>query len=78
MAIDLSLEAQQKERVEKIEKEKKELEKELERNHEQNGKELEQWIDEQHKLQNEKVYSGKVANAMANANVSMTINKNKA
>ena len=41
-------------------------------------KELEQWIDEQHKLQNEKVYSGKVANAMANANVSMTINKNKA
>ena len=40
--------------------------------------ELEQWIDEQHKLQNEKVYSGKVANAMANANVSMTINKNKA
>ena len=41
-------------------------------------KELEQWIDEQDKIRKEPLYSGKVANAMANANVEMTINKNKA
>jgi hypothetical protein len=41
-------------------------------------KELEQWIDEQHKLKSQPMYTGKVANAMANANVSMEINKNKA
>tara|TARA_E500000305_G_C3872502_1_gene165838 strand:- start:44 stop:568 length:525 start_codon:yes stop_codon:yes gene_type:complete len=40
-------------------------------------KELEQWIDEQHKLNSQPMYTGKVANAMANANVSMEINKNK-
>jgi len=32
-------------------------------------KELEQWIDEQDKIKNEKVYDMSVANAMANSNV---------
>ena len=40
-------------------------------------KELEAWIDEQHKLNQKKVYDMSVANAMANENVSMEINKNK-
>ena len=40
-------------------------------------KELEQWIEEQHKIQNEKVYDESVANALANSNVdtSMKIHK---
>ena len=40
-------------------------------------KELEAWIDEQHELNKKKVYDMSVANAMANENVSMEINKNK-
>jgi hypothetical protein len=39
-------------------------------------KELEQWIDEQEKVKNKKVYDMSVANAMANENVEMSINKN--
>ena len=39
-------------------------------------KELEEWIDEQHKLKQKKVYDMSVANAMANANVEMSIKKN--
>ena len=40
-------------------------------------KELEQWIDEQHKINQGKIYDASVANALTNANVEMTINKNK-
>ena len=40
-------------------------------------KELEQWVEEQHKQKQGKIYDMSVANAMANANVEMTINKNK-
>ena len=36
------------------------------------------WIDEKEKLDKEKVFDKTVANAMANENVNMTINKNKA
>ena len=41
-------------------------------------KELEQWIDEQDKINKQPMYSGKVANALANANIdtSMKIHKN--
>ena len=39
-------------------------------------KELEEWIDEQHKLNQKKVYDTSIANAMANANISMEIKKN--
>ena len=35
------------------------------------------WIDEKEKLDKEKVFDKTVANAMANENVEMTINKNK-
>jgi len=36
------------------------------------------WIDEKEKLDKEKVFDDTVANAMANENVTMAINKNKA
>ena len=41
-------------------------------------KEMIQWVDELDKLNNEKIFDKSVTNAMANANVEMTINKNKA
>ena len=41
-------------------------------------KDMEQWVEEFTKMRNEKVFDESVANAMANANVEMTINKNKA
>ena len=39
-------------------------------------RELEQWIDEQEKIKNKKVYDMSVANAMANENVDFQIKKN--
>ena len=39
--------------------------------------EMEQWIDERQKILQENPYDESVANAMANSNVEMTINKNK-
>jgi len=39
-------------------------------------KELLQWVDELEKQKQEKIYDMSVANAMANANVEMSINKN--
>ena len=36
------------------------------------------WLDEKQKLDKEKIFDKSVANAMANANVEMTVNKNKA
>tara|TARA_R100001443_G_scaffold87518_1_gene93999 strand:+ start:364 stop:894 length:531 start_codon:yes stop_codon:yes gene_type:complete len=39
-------------------------------------KELDDWIDEQHKLNSKKAYDMTVANAMANSNISMEIKKN--
>ena len=39
-------------------------------------KDLEEWIDEQHKLNQKKAYDMSVANAMANSNISMEIKKN--
>jgi hypothetical protein len=41
-------------------------------------KEMVQWIDELDKMKNEKVFDKKVANALANGEVELTINKNKA
>ena len=41
-------------------------------------KEMKQWVDYKEKLDKEKVFDKSVANAMANENVEMTINKNKA
>ena len=41
-------------------------------------KDMEQWIDEFEKIKNEKVFDKKVANALANGEVEMSINKNKA
>ena len=41
-------------------------------------KEMEQWVDEFEKIRNEKVFDRAVANALANGEVEMTINKNKA
>ena len=38
-------------------------------------KEMEQWVDEFEKIRNEKVFDMSVANAMANDNVDMQINK---
>ena len=40
-------------------------------------KEMIQWVDELDKKQKEKVFDKSVANALANSNVEMTINKNK-
>ena len=40
-------------------------------------KEMEQWIDERQKLLKDNPFDKTVANAMANENVEMTINKNK-
>ena len=39
-------------------------------------KEMEQWVDEFEKIKNEKVFDTKVANALANGEVEMSINKN--
>ena len=39
-------------------------------------KDMEQWIDELEKQKNEKVFDDKVANALANGEVEMTIKKN--
>jgi len=39
-------------------------------------KELEEWIDEQDKLNSKKAYDMTVANAMSNANIDMSIKKN--
>ena len=39
-------------------------------------KEMEQWVEEFTKVRNEKVFDKSVANAMANDNVEMSINKN--
>ena len=42
-------------------------------------KDMEQWVFEKHKFEkDEKVFDKSVANAMANSNVEMSINKNKA
>tara|TARA_R110000824_G_scaffold365604_1_gene554125 strand:- start:398 stop:904 length:507 start_codon:yes stop_codon:yes gene_type:complete len=41
-------------------------------------KDFERWLDEKEKLDKEKVFDDTVANAIANENVEMTINKNKA
>ena len=41
-------------------------------------KEMIQWVDELDKMKNEKVFDKKVANALANGEVELTINKNKA
>ena len=40
--------------------------------------EMEQWVEEFTKMRNEKVFDEKVANALANSEVELTINKNKA
>ena len=40
-------------------------------------KEMTEWIDEFEKIRNEKVFDKKVANAIANGEVELTINKNK-
>ena len=39
---------------------------------------MEQWVEEFTKMRNEKVFDTKVANAIANSEVELTINKNKA
>ena len=39
-------------------------------------KEMEQWVDEYEKIKNEKVFDTKVANALANGEVEMSIKKN--
>jgi len=39
-------------------------------------KEMEQWVDEFEKIKNEKVFDNKVANALANGEVEMSIKKN--
>jgi hypothetical protein len=46
------------------------------RNMEAIERDMEQWIDELEKQKNEKVFDNKVANALANGEVEMTINKN--
>ena len=40
-------------------------------------KDMEQWVEERHKRLQENPFDKSVANAMANSNVEMTINKNK-
>jgi hypothetical protein len=40
-------------------------------------KEMEQWVEEFTKMRNEQVFDKKVANAIANGEVELTINKNK-
>jgi hypothetical protein len=40
-------------------------------------KDMIQWVDELDKRNNEKIYDKTIANAIANSNVEMTINKNK-
>ena len=40
-------------------------------------KDMEQWVDERHKMLQENPFDMTVANALANSNVEMTINKNK-
>ena len=39
-------------------------------------KEMIQWVDEFEKIRNEKVFDKKIANALANGEVEMQINKN--
>ena len=46
------------------------------RNMESIERDMEQWVDEFEKIKNEKVFDKKVANAMANDNVEMSIKKN--
>ena len=46
------------------------------RNMESIEKEMVQWVDEFEKIRNEKVFDTKVANALANGEVDMSINKN--
>ena len=41
-------------------------------------KDMEQWIEEKHKMLQKNPYDMTVANALANSNVEMTVNKNKA
>ena len=41
-------------------------------------KDMEQWVEEKHKMLQKNPYDMTVANALANSNVEMTINKNKA
>ena len=41
-------------------------------------RDMEQWVDEKEKRLQENPFDMKVANALANSNVEMTINKNKA
>jgi hypothetical protein len=48
------------------------------RNMESLEKDMVQWVDEFTKMKNEKIFDESVANAMANDNVELTINKNKA
>jgi len=40
-------------------------------------KDMEQWVDEFEKIKKENPFDKKLANALANANVEMTVNKNK-
>tara|TARA_Y100000593_G_C4148582_1_gene255905 strand:+ start:95 stop:637 length:543 start_codon:yes stop_codon:yes gene_type:complete len=40
-------------------------------------KELEQWIEDEHKLKNKKIYDMSVVNAMANSNIDASIKVNK-
>ena len=47
------------------------------RNMESIEKDMVQWVDEMEKIKNEKVFDTKVANALANGEVEMSINKNK-
>tara|TARA_Y100001963_G_scaffold115057_1_gene159674 strand:+ start:192 stop:713 length:522 start_codon:yes stop_codon:yes gene_type:complete len=46
------------------------------RNMESIEKDMEQWVEEFTKMRNEKVFDEKVANALANGEVEMSINKN--
>ena len=39
-------------------------------------KDMEQWVEEKTKLKNEKVFDDKIANALANGEVEMSIKKN--
>ena len=41
-------------------------------------RDMEQWIEERHKQLQENPFDMKIANALANSNVEMIINKNKA
>ena len=47
------------------------------RNMESIQKDMEQWIDEWEKIRKENPFDETLANALSNANIEMTINKNK-